>query len=46
MIITPGILTYNCADIWALVGYYAVSCGNCLPTFRYNVSVQSSFSDS
>jgi hypothetical protein len=25
--------------IWALLGYYAASCGNCLPTFRDNVSV-------
>jgi hypothetical protein len=26
----------------ALLGYYAASCGNCLPTFRDNVSVPSS----
>jgi hypothetical protein len=29
-------------DICALLGYYATSCGNCLPTFRDNVSVPSS----
>jgi hypothetical protein len=29
-------------DICALLGYYAASCGNCLPTFRDNVSVPSS----
>jgi hypothetical protein len=29
-------------EICALLGYYAVSCGNCLPTFRHNVSVPSS----
>jgi len=29
-------------DIWALLGYYAASCGNSLPTFRYNLSVPSS----
>jgi hypothetical protein len=28
--------------ICALLGYYAASCGNCLPTFRDNVSVPSS----
>jgi hypothetical protein len=28
-------------EICALLGYYAASCGNCLPTFRYNVSVPS-----
>jgi hypothetical protein len=28
-------LTY---DIFTLLGYYAASCGNCLPTFRVNVS--------
>jgi hypothetical protein len=28
--------------ICALVGYYAASCGNCLPTFRDNLSVPSS----
>jgi hypothetical protein len=28
-------------DICALLGYYAASCGNCLPTFRDNVSVTS-----
>jgi hypothetical protein len=27
--------------ICALLGYYA-ACGNCLPTFRHNVSVPSS----
>ena len=26
-------------EISALLGYYAASCGNCLPTFRNNVSV-------
>jgi hypothetical protein len=26
----------------ALLGYYAASCGNCLPTFWNNVSVPSS----
>jgi hypothetical protein len=29
-------------DICGLLGYYAVSCGNCSPTFRDNVSVPSS----
>jgi hypothetical protein len=29
-------------EICALLGYYAASCGNCLPTFRVNVSVPSS----
>jgi hypothetical protein len=29
-------------EIWALLGYYAASCGNCLPTFWDNVSVPSS----
>jgi hypothetical protein len=29
-------------EIWALMGYYAASCGNCLLTFRDNVSVSSS----
>ena len=29
-------------EICALLGYYAASCGNPLPTFRYNVSVPSS----
>ena len=28
--------------ICALLGYYAASCSNCLPTFRDNVSVPSS----
>jgi hypothetical protein len=28
--------------VCALLGYYAASCGNCLPTFRDNVSVPSS----
>jgi hypothetical protein len=32
----------NSNEICALLGYYAVSCGNCLPTFRDNVSVPSS----
>jgi hypothetical protein len=26
-------------EICALLGYYAVSCGNCLPTFQGNISV-------
>jgi hypothetical protein len=29
-------------EICGLIGYYAASCGNCLPTFRDNVSVPSS----
>jgi hypothetical protein len=29
-------------EICALLAYYATSCGNCLPTFRDNVSVPSS----
>jgi hypothetical protein len=29
-------------EIYALLGYYAASCDNCLPTFRDNVSVPSS----
>jgi hypothetical protein len=29
-------------EICALLGYYAASCDNCLPTFRDNVSVPSS----
>jgi hypothetical protein len=29
-------------EICALMGYYAASCGNCLPTFRDNLSVPSS----
>jgi hypothetical protein len=29
-------------DICGLLGYYAASCGNCLPTFRDNVWVPSS----
>jgi hypothetical protein len=33
-------LTWN--KICALLGYYASSCGNCLPTFRDNVWVPSS----
>jgi hypothetical protein len=28
--------------ICAVLGYYAASCGNCLPTFRDDVSVPSS----
>jgi hypothetical protein len=37
-------LKLNClfVEICALLGYYAASCGNCLPTFRDNVSVPSS----
>jgi hypothetical protein len=27
-------------EIFDLLGYYAASCGNCLPTFRDNVSVR------
>jgi hypothetical protein len=30
-------------EICALLGYYTASCGNCLPTFRDNVSVPSSW---
>jgi hypothetical protein len=30
-------------EIYALLGYYAASCGNSLPTFRDNVSVPSSW---
>jgi hypothetical protein len=30
------------SEICGLLGYYAASCGNCLPTFRYYVSVPSS----
>jgi hypothetical protein len=30
------------AEICTLLGYYAASCGNCLPTFRDNVLVPSS----
>jgi hypothetical protein len=33
---------HNVEEICALLGYYAASCGNCLPTFRDNVSVSSS----
>jgi hypothetical protein len=33
-------------EICALLRYYAVSCGNCLPTFRDNVSVPSSWVES
>jgi hypothetical protein len=33
----------NKHEISALLGYYAASCGNCLPTFRDNVSVPSSW---
>jgi hypothetical protein len=29
-------------EICALLGYYAASCDNCLPTFRDNISVPSS----
>jgi hypothetical protein len=29
-------------EICGLLEYYAASCGNCLPTFRDNVSVPSS----
>jgi hypothetical protein len=38
------ILGFRCDvdKICALLGYYAASCGNCLPTFRDNVSVPSS----
>jgi hypothetical protein len=28
-------------EMCAVLGYYAASCGNCLPTFRDNVSVPS-----
>jgi hypothetical protein len=30
------------SEICALLGHYAASCGNCLPTFRDKVSVPSS----
>jgi hypothetical protein len=30
-------------EMCTLLGYYAASCGNCLPTFRDNVSVPFSF---
>jgi hypothetical protein len=30
-------------EICGLLGYYAASCGNCLPTFRDKVSVPSSW---
>jgi hypothetical protein len=34
---------FHCdVEIYALLGYYAASCGNCLPTYWYNVSVPSS----
>jgi secreted trypsin-like serine protease len=29
-------------EIYGLLGYYAASCGNCLPKFRDNLSVPSS----
>jgi hypothetical protein len=31
--------TSFCNEIYTVLGYYAASCGNCLPTFRDNVSV-------
>jgi hypothetical protein len=34
--------TFIGEEISALLGYYALSCGNCLPTFRKYVSVPSS----
>jgi hypothetical protein len=34
--------TYLYLEICALLGYYEAPCGNCLPTFRDNVSVPSS----
>jgi hypothetical protein len=36
------IITIILNAICGLLGYYAASCGNCLPTFRDNVSVPSS----
>jgi hypothetical protein len=36
------IITFYVTDICDLLGYYAESCSNCLPTFRDNVSVPSS----
>jgi hypothetical protein len=36
------VMIYVWYEICALLGYYAASCGNCLPTFRDNVSVPSS----
>jgi hypothetical protein len=32
----------NVDENCVLLGYYAASCGNCLPTFRDNVSLTSS----
>jgi hypothetical protein len=34
--------TWVTSEICGLLGYYTASCGNCLPTFRNNVSVASS----
>jgi hypothetical protein len=39
--VTSG-LRREAEEICALVGYYAASSGNSLPTFRYNSSVPSS----
>jgi hypothetical protein len=36
------LLQTDVCEICGLLGYYAASCGNCLPTFRDNVSVPSS----
>jgi hypothetical protein len=33
---------HNVDEICALLGYYAASCGNCLPTLQDNVSASSS----
>jgi hypothetical protein len=41
-----GVILGFCRDvdeICALLGYYAVSCGNCLPMFRENLSVSLSW---
>jgi hypothetical protein len=37
-----SVLRRDVEEIWALLGYYAASGRNPLPTFRYNVSVPSS----
>jgi hypothetical protein len=41
LILIPG-FRRDVDEICALLGYYAASCGNCLLTFRDNVSVPSS----
>jgi hypothetical protein len=37
-----GKIGFVSSEIWGLLGYYAASYGNCLPTFRDNVSIPSS----